>query len=153
MSRARPTSRTHGVPKKPDDLASHLAVNYASPSNGRIDGWEWIDRGSPQFKPMRSRVTVNNSEAYIACCLAGLGLIQIPAYDIRSHLEAGELIEVMAGYRAAPMPMNLLYSQRRHLSKRLQAFIEWLAPLLHTKTAWSCKTPTRVGKRERPNAP
>jgi LysR family transcriptional regulator for bpeEF and oprC len=27
--------------------------------------------------------------------LPGLGLIQIPAYDVRSHLDAGELIEVM----------------------------------------------------------
>lgn len=102
---------------------------------------------------MRSRVTVNNTEAYIACCLAGLGLIQIPAYDVRWHLEAGELIEVMAGYRVASMPMNLFYSQRRHLSKRLQAFVEWLAPLLRTKTAWNGKTPTKVNRRERSDAP
>ena len=62
----------YGAPKKPDHLASHIAVNYASPSTGRVHDWEWVERGSPQFTPMRSRVTVNNAEAYIACCLAGL---------------------------------------------------------------------------------
>lgn len=79
---------------------------------------------------MRGRVTVNNSEAYIACCLAGLGLIQIPAYDVRSHLAAGELLEVMPGYRAEPMAMTLLYPHRQHLSRRVQVFADWLETLL-----------------------
>ncbi len=79
---------------------------------------------------MRGRVTVNSAEAYIACCLAGLGLIQIPAYDVRRHLEAGELIEVMADMRAAPMRMTFLYSHRQHLSRRLQVFADWLEKLL-----------------------
>ena len=80
--------------------------------------------------PVRDRVTVNSAEAYIACCLAGLGLIQIPAYDVRAHLEAGELIEVMPDYRATPMPMTLLYPHRQHLSRRLQIFADWLEALL-----------------------
>ena len=79
---------------------------------------------------MSGRVTVNNAEAYIACCLAGLGLIQIPAYDVRHHLEAGELVEVMPGHRAPPLPMTLLYPHRQHLSRRLQVFADWLATLL-----------------------
>jgi DNA-binding transcriptional LysR family regulator len=80
-------------------------------------------------------VTVHNAEAYIACCLAGLGLIQIPAYDVRSHVEAGELVEVMPDHRAAPMPMNLLYPHRQHLSRRLQVFADWLEELLKKRLA------------------
>lgn len=80
--------------------------------------------------PVRGRVTVNSAEAYIACCLAGLGLIQIPAYDVRAHLEAGELIRVMPDYRAAPMPMTLLYPHRQRLARRLQIFADWLEALL-----------------------
>ncbi|MCY1366646.1 LysR substrate binding domain protein [compost metagenome] len=79
---------------------------------------------------LRGRVTVNSAEAYIACCLAGLGLIQIPVYDVRIHLEAGELIEVMPDHRAEPMPMTLLYPHRQHLSRRLQVFTNWLETLL-----------------------
>lgn len=83
---------------------------------------------------MRARVTVNNAEAYIACCLAGLGLIQIPAYDVRAHLERGDLVEVLLDHRAAPMPMTLLYSHREHLSRRLQVFVEWVTALLTSAT-------------------
>lgn len=120
----------HGMPRTPDDLARHWAVNYASPSTGRIERWEWMDGAATRAVPMRSRVTVNSAEAYIACCLAGLGLIQIPAYDVRSHLDAGELVEVMPEHRAAPLPMTLLYPHRQHLSRRLQVFVEWLEELM-----------------------
>ena len=47
----------------------------------------------PQLRALPGRVTANSAEAYIACCLAGLGLIQIPAYDVAEHLAAGELVE------------------------------------------------------------
>ncbi|WP_281038880.1 MULTISPECIES: LysR family transcriptional regulator [unclassified Rhizobium] len=120
----------HGTPNTPDDLGEHLAVNYASPSTGRIEDWEWVGDGGVRMLPMRARVTVNSAEAYIACCLAGLGLIQIPAYDVKHHLDAGELVEVMPDHRAAPMPMTLLYPHRQHLSRRLQVFADWLEQLL-----------------------
>lgn len=120
----------HGVPHTPGDLANHLAVNYASPSSGRVEGWEWIENGHTRSLAVNGRVTVNSAEAYIACCLAGLGLIQIPAYDVKQHIDAGELVEVMNDYRAAPMPMTLLYPNRQHLSRRLQVFADWLEDLL-----------------------
>jgi LysR family transcriptional regulator, regulator for bpeEF and oprC len=122
--------KRHGTPRTPDDLASHWAVNYASPSTGRVEDWEWVENGALRAMSMRGRVTANSAEAYIACCLAGLGLIQIPAYDVRAHLEAGELIEVMADHRAESMPMTLLYPHRQHLSRRLQVFADWLDTLL-----------------------
>lgn len=120
----------HGVPMIPDDLKAHLAVRYASPSSGRVEDWEWSDNGEVRTMPMRGRVIVNSAEAYIAGCLAGLGLIQIPAYDVKAHLAAGELVEVMPDHRAEPMPMALLYPHRQHLSRRLQVFADWLDALL-----------------------
>ncbi|MBR0897350.1 LysR family transcriptional regulator [Bradyrhizobium tropiciagri] len=123
----------HGTPRTPEDLATHWAVNYASPSTGRIEQWEWSEQGASHSIAMRGRVTVNSAEAYIACCLAGLGLIQIPAYDVKRHLDAGELSEVMPQHRAMPMPITLLYPHRQHLSRRLQVFADWLTALLKEK--------------------
>jgi DNA-binding transcriptional LysR family regulator len=123
----------HGTLGAPDELGAHFVVNYASPSTGRVEDWEWVEDGEVRMMPVRGRVTVNSAEAYIACCLAGLGLIQIPAYDVNHHLDTGELVEVMPTHRAAPMPMNLLYPHRRHLSRRLQVFADWLEQLLKRK--------------------
>lgn len=124
-----------GVPQNLDALAAHWAVNYASPSTGRVEMWEVMDDHKPRQFPMRSKITVNNAEAYIAACLAGLGLIQIPSYDVRPYLETGDLVEVLPNYRAESMPVTLLYPHRRHLPARVRVFAAWLEKLLKQKLA------------------
>jgi len=124
--------RERGVPRAPDALpAEHWMVGYASPTTGRELPWEVADGdGGRQAITVPSRVVVNNAESYIACCLAGLGLIQIPRFDVRDLLDAGELVEVMPGHRAAPMPVTLLYPHRRQRSRRLAIFLEWFEELM-----------------------
>lgn len=120
----------YGVPETPADLPAHWAVNYASPTSGRVEEWEWVANGVLHAQPMQARVTVNSAESYIACCLAGLGLIQVPAYDVRHHLQQGLLREVMPQHRAQPMHMAILYPERRRLPGRVQLFADWLEQLL-----------------------
>ena len=120
----------HGTPRTPADLPEHVAVNYASPTSGRAAPWEWLRDGETSTLRMRSQVAANNAETYIACALAGLGLIQIPAYDVREHLAAGELVEVLPDARAEPLPVQLVYPHRRNLSRRMQAFVGWLETVL-----------------------
>jgi LysR family transcriptional regulator for bpeEF and oprC len=125
-----------GAPLSPYALVDkHQTVCYASPTTGRPEAWEWVENGSVQSLPLSSRVTVNSAEAYIACCLAGLGLIQIPAYDVQEQLISGELVEVMPLHRASPMLVTLLYPHRRHLSHRLRLFADWLVALLGARIA------------------
>ncbi len=123
----------HGVPRTPDDLPHHLAVNYASPQTGKIDGWECGGTAARRTVAMPAQVTVNSAETYIACCLAGLGLIQIPAFDVRDHLQSGALVAVMPEWRAAGLPISLLYPHRQHPPQRLRVFIDWLTPLLQDR--------------------
>ncbi|KXV64178.1 LysR family transcriptional regulator [Gluconobacter oxydans] len=120
----------HGTPQSPADLSAHQAVLYASPTTGRIEDWEWEHDGREDSRPVRGRVTVNSAEGAVACCLAGLGLAQLPAYDVLPHIRSGELIDLLPQWRAAPLPMTLLYPHRTHLSRRLEVFTEWLTGLL-----------------------
>jgi DNA-binding transcriptional LysR family regulator len=121
-----------GEPRRPDDLASgHWTVGYASPKTGRELPWEYLaEDGAAQVAQVPARVVVNNAESYIACCLAGLGLIQIPRFDVQHLLDAGKLVEVMPAFRAAAMPVSLLYPHRRQRSRRLGVFHDWFAALM-----------------------
>lgn len=139
----------HGTPRTPEDLPAHRAVHYASPSSGRVEPWEWCEGGVARTLALGGRVAVNSAEAYIACCLAGLGLIQIPAYDVRHHIEAGDLVEVLPDHRAEPLPMTLLHPHRRHLSRRVQVFSEWLEALLKARTADSHSPAAARARRRR----
>ncbi|PYA03573.1 LysR family transcriptional regulator [Serratia marcescens] len=121
-----------GHPLQPADLAEgHRSIGYASPKTGRESPWEYLtDDGHTQRLELPSRVVVNNAESYIACCRAGLGLMQIPRYDVQHLLDAGELVEVLPAYRAASMPIALIYPHRRQRSRRLAVFHEWFESLL-----------------------
>lgn len=121
-----------GEPRRPEDLSDgHWAVGYASPTTGRELPWETIaSDGNPHTAVLPSRVIANNAESYIACCLAGLGLIQIPRFDVQHLLDSGELVEVMPSYRAAAMSVSLLYPHRRQRSRRLAVFLEWFESLM-----------------------
>jgi DNA-binding transcriptional LysR family regulator len=117
----------HGVPRSLDDLADHFLVHYASVLGARPDGFEYVDGKRTVQRAMAGVLTVNNAEAYQAACLAGLGLIQAPESGLRPLLDAGQLREVLPAYQAAPMPVSLLYAHRRHVPKRAQVFMDWIA--------------------------
>lgn len=139
----------YGMPTHPRELGEHRAVVYASASTGRAEEWEWQEAGIPRTRTLPWSVTVNSAEAQIACCLAGLGLIQVPRFDVQAHLRAGELVEVLPEYPAAPAPVNLLYSHRQHLSRRLQVFLGWLQPLLQEQLMLS---PAGLSPARRPRS-
>lgn len=124
--------REHGSPEHPDELShGHWAVGYASPTSGRELPWEYLTAdGLELASNVPSRVVVNNAESYIACCRSGLGLIQIPRFDVQHMLDAKELVEIMPSYRAAPMPVSILYPHRRQRSRRLAVFVEWFEELM-----------------------
>jgi len=123
--------REHGVPAGPDDLLQgHLSVGYASPSTGRELPWDYVVSGQERLVAVPSRVIVNNAESYIACSVAGMGLIQIPRFDVQHLLDRGELMEIMPGFRAASMQVSLVYPNRRQRSRRLNVFIEWFEALM-----------------------
>lgn len=122
--------REHGVPKALKDLAQHRLVHYTQTLGVTPLGWEHFDGQRSHFTPMRGVITVNNSDAYQAACLAGLGLIQAPVTGLRGPIGDGLVVEVMPDFAAAPMPVSLLYANRRNLSTRVQAFMDWLAEML-----------------------
>lgn len=121
----------HGVPQALDDLDGHQLVHYLPTLGQRSPGFEWQDpAGQVHFRPMAGALSVNNSEAYQAACLAGLGLIQVPRTGVLKELAEGRLRELLPQYRAAPMPVNLLVAHRRQLPRRVQVFMQWLADIL-----------------------
>ena len=124
-----------GVPQSPKDLAQHQVVQYLSPTTGQAAPWEWQEGETCRTLALAGRVGVNNAESYIACALSGLGLIQIPRFDVQEHLDDGSLVELLPLHRPAPMPVQVVYPHRRHLSRRVQVFMAWMAELLSGQLA------------------
>jgi DNA-binding transcriptional LysR family regulator len=123
--------RRHGVPGTLADLATHRLVHYAGSFGEPAAGWEYpLPDGGHATLGMAGAITVDGGEAYVGAALAGLGLIQVPRLGVRSLLEEGRLVEVLADLPAEPMPVTLLYPRQRHVPRRVREVMDWLAQVL-----------------------
>jgi DNA-binding transcriptional LysR family regulator len=140
----------YGTPQSLEDLDRHRLIHYSPTLGAAPVGWEYRDSAQYRFRPMPGIITVNNSDAYQAACLAGLGIIQVPVLgvfghapevvsdhgtsihhdDNRSLIAQGLLVEVLPEFVAEPMPVSLVYPNRRNLSKRVQGLMDWLTEVL-----------------------
>lgn len=123
----------HGVPRTIEDLDRHTVVGYSVGTGNDAPSFEWVEGGAVRDKPMRSLVTVNNTDAYRAACLAGLGIIQSPRIGVESGLATGALVEVLPRHVAAPMPVSLVHPHGRSVPKRVRAVMAWLTRIVEPR--------------------
>lgn len=116
----------HGMPLHPEQLIKHSAVQYLSPVSGRVLPLEFNLAGKNQTVKTGSAVSVNCVESYIACCCAGLGIIQIPVYDAQQLIQQGRLVEILSDFAPPSMIIAAVYPDRRYLSRRVRVFIDWV---------------------------
>jgi len=120
----------NGIPTSIEDLvANHHAVHYFSSSTGRTLDWDFIVDGQAVPVKMSGCISVNDSEAYVACGLQGFGMIQPARFMVLPHLESGALVEVLSHLSPSSMPISAAYMQNRHLSPKVRAFVDWVAEL------------------------
>lgn len=120
----------HGTPTTLDDLRGHRAVNYLSTRTGKALLLDFMVDGALRHVMLKGAVSVTDADAYHACCVAGLGLIQVPRYHLDAQLQSGHLVEVLAPFRPAPMPVSVMYPHHRQLSPRVRVFVDWLAGVM-----------------------
>jgi len=125
----------YGAPRTLADLARHLVVHYSLTLGADAPSFEYRDAAGTHEIPMRAAVTVNSTDAYLAACLAGLGIIQSPRLGMRDSLAAGALVEVLPEYTCAPMPVTLVHGHAGNVPKRVRVVMQWIAHVLEPHLA------------------
>lgn len=120
----------NGTPKTLEDLAQHHAVGYLSARTARSMEWNFVVDGEQRSIRMQESLIVNDTDAYVACGLDGLGLIRAGSYMVLEHLISGRLRRVLSRYSAPAAPLSVLYPQNRHLSPTVRAFVDWVGNLV-----------------------
>ena len=122
----------HGRPQHPNDLLKHRCINYFSSKTGKTLDWDFVRGEETLFIPVPACLAVNDSTAYMTAGLQGLGLIQMASYQVEPMLASGEMELVLEDWTSAPLPVNIVYPQNRHLSAKVRVFVEWMADLFTT---------------------
>lgn len=116
----------HGEPKTLAELSAHRGVTFLSGQNQRPLAWQFIDGGREQSHICRHGITVNESNAYVECGVAGFGILQAPGITLDRFLASGSLVEVLRPYRPHPRPVSVIYPSRSHLAPQVDVFVDWL---------------------------
>lgn len=120
----------YGMPTHPSELdGRHRVVGYFSAGTGRLSPFEFNRAGEHIELPGRYVVAVNDSNAYLAAGLEGLGILQMPDFMIGPHLASGELVPVLEDWTTPSMPIYVVYPPNRHLSAKIRVFVDWIAEL------------------------
>lgn len=120
---------THGTPETLDDLHQHRAINWINSSSRQIMPWTFETPEGTVEMTLPGKLVVDNSEAYIAAGLAGLGVLQGMNIFLQPYLDRGLLVEVLPAHPSPARKLSLLYPHR-HLSRKAQVFTGWLERLL-----------------------
>lgn len=120
--------QSHGTPLHPRDLQDgHRVIGYFSARTGRRVAFD-MERGEERYElDLPYSVAVNDSTAYLAAGLAGLGITQTIEPMVLPYIESGALVRVLPEWHSAPIVLHVVYSPNRHLSSRLRVFVDWVA--------------------------
>jgi DNA-binding transcriptional LysR family regulator len=120
----------HGKPRTLEQFREHESVNFFSTATGKRSPFDFLVGGKMQSVSLKGRVSVTSADAYLACCLQGLGFIQAPRYHLEKHLASGKLVEVLPRLAPPPFPISVMYPHHRQLTPRVRVFIDWVVDRL-----------------------
>lgn len=115
---------------KPDTLmalAAHDCVQFVLPSTGLPVPWLFCDDG--REIEVSTPETYRCSEDYmgvVSLARQGAGLLQTYRYIVEDDLKQGRLQELLPEAGGRSRPFSLLYPSRKHTSRRVQVFINFL---------------------------
>ncbi|MDB5847481.1 MAG: LysR family transcriptional regulator [Rhodoferax sp.] len=126
--------RRFGTPQHPNDLQdTHRMVNFFSPRTGRMFPHDFEKDGEEIALDSHHRISVNDSNAYTAAAVAGLGVTQISRFMAAPYLANGALVQVLPDWAIKPIPIYVVYPPNRHLSAKVRSFVDWTVELFNSQ--------------------
>jgi DNA-binding transcriptional LysR family regulator len=122
--------KKYGTPRSLDDLDGHLVVHYSLRFGTDAPSFEYGVGNVYRERPIRSLLTVNSTDSYLAACVAGLGIIQAPRSAMLPSIAAGDLVEVLREHTCEPLPVSLVHAHARNVPRHLRAVMSWIAQLI-----------------------
>ena len=125
----------HGTPRSPDELQSHNALTYGyHESPGQ---WHFISpQGRVQSVSVHGSMQMNNSLALREAVLNGAGITLTPTFIVGPDIKSGRLQALLPGYRTMELSIYAVYHQRRHVSPKVRAFVEFMANRISAAPHW-----------------
>jgi DNA-binding transcriptional LysR family regulator len=122
-----------GHPTEPTELGNHDCISIDSLAAQR--SWKFIKGGQEIAVPIRSRLTVSDSEAAVEAAIVGAGIARVMSYKMEAARLAGQLVVMLEEFEEEPWPVHIVYAERKPVPLKLRAFLNWVTPRLKARLA------------------
>jgi LysR family transcriptional regulator for bpeEF and oprC len=116
----------YGKPQHPSELEKHNCLNFRNRKTGRLMPWFFTINGQVERRIFEGRLIIDDGEAVGQTAMLGIGVSQMPGFMAINALQQGILEEILVDYRPPEVPFTALYLDRRLVSPRIQAFIDFM---------------------------
>jgi DNA-binding transcriptional LysR family regulator len=128
--------KENGAPQTPNELNEHVCMGL---SNNIIFSPEWkfnIDGVETTIGINSNYLRSNIADSLRVAAINGSGLIQLPSYMIGLDVQSGRLKPVLEKYEPKPLPINLIYAHRKHMSVKIRSFVDYMQDYFETPPYW-----------------
>ncbi|BAY84988.1 transcriptional regulator LysR family protein [Calothrix parasitica NIES-267] len=116
----------YGRPRHPDELEQLNCLNFRNRKTGRLMHWFFTLNGQVERRIFEGTLTIDDGEAVGETAILGMGISQMPRFMAINALKEGILEEILFDYRPPKVPFSAVYLDRRLVSPRIQAFIDFM---------------------------
>lgn len=113
-----------GAPQTPEDLLKHNCLTHSSIHH--FNDWQFRDGDEIKVMSIEGNFRTNSASALHEAVKAGIGIARIATFVTQPSLDAGELIPLLTEHTHDSSNILAVYPNRRHLSTRVRAFIDFL---------------------------
>ena len=79
---------------------------------------------------------MNNSLALREALLQGAGVTLTPTFVVGADIQTGRLMVILREYKALEVSIYAVYPQRKHLSPKVRAFVDFLSDRIKDPPYW-----------------
>ncbi len=126
------SSRTNFVCASPEYLAKHgepdslAALNNHNCLLGTRNFWRFNVKGKEKQTRVSGNVRCNSGIGLVDAALKHIGIVQLPDYYVRQHLDSGKLTTLLNQYQEPEEGIWAVYPQNKYLSPKIRLLIDFL---------------------------
>lgn len=117
----------HGAPRHVGDFDGHRCIHYRVRNTGRYFPFQFQVDGEIVRQTFNPTLVLNSIDAIRRASERGLGISQLPSFLAVESIREGRLVELLPENRMKAFPYSLVYLDRRLVSPRIRALVDFLA--------------------------
>ncbi|GAA6152173.1 LysR family transcriptional regulator [Pseudoteredinibacter isoporae] len=117
-----------GVPKCPAELSDHQIIMASGVEASTR--WSFESPEGKESVNVLPRLYCNQNGAAIEAAKNGAGITRLMSYQVGKELEEGALHRILSEYETEPLPINIVYLERRTANAKIRSFVDFAAERL-----------------------